>query len=75
MHSPKEVLLQQKIACLSKETLLIHFISAFKTESYRYAALLRNEIKRRPFSREEIGMIRQSSFYQKLNGLFDLHAA
>ena len=75
MHSSKEALLQQNIACLSKETLLIHFISALKTESYRYAALLRNEIQRRSFSHEEVRMIKQSNFYQKLNGLFDRHAA
>lgn len=56
---------------LHKEELLLHLSSALKTESYTYAGILRDEIQTRNFTEKEKKVIRKSSFYLHLNGIFD----
>ncbi len=56
---------------LGKADLFVHLISALRTESYYYASIVRDEIKNRHFSREEVNKIKQSQFYPQLNGIFD----
>lgn len=56
---------------LTKADLLTLFVSALRTESYRYAEILRHEIKKRYFSEKELRLIRNSDYYNHLNGLFE----
>jgi len=49
----------------------MHFMSALANESYLYASILRDEIRSRPFTISELHQLKKSSFYPKLNGLFE----
>lgn len=66
---------KQQMASLTQEftkaDLLTLFMSALRTESYRYAEILRHEIKSRYFSEKELQTIRNSDCYFQLNGLFE----
>jgi len=71
MTEKKRVVVSHMARRLSKKDLFIHLISALSSESYLYASILRDEIQRRVFSREEVLAIRNSHFYPRLNGILD----
>ncbi len=56
---------------LDKTDLITLFIGALRTESYRYAEILRLEIENRCFTEYEMQLIRNSDYYAHLNGLFE----
>ncbi len=71
MSNTKKTQLALIVQHFSKKDLFIHMLSALKHESFYYASILRDEIMNRPFSEKEKQLIRQSSFYPQLNGLWD----
>lgn len=68
--SRKEVV-AQRVALLSKVDLFLHFITALRHECYLYASLLRDEIRQRTFTFQEMNSLRNSSFYPLLNGVLE----
>ncbi len=56
---------------LPKADLFLHFIAALRHECYLYASILRDEIRRRTFTFQEIDSLRSSSFYPLLNGVLE----
>lgn len=56
---------------MSKMDLFLHFIAALRHECYLYASILRDEIRRRTFTFQEIDSLRSSSFYPMLNGVLE----
>ena len=56
---------------LSKMDLFVHFIAALRHECYLYASILRDEIRRRTFTFQELSSLRSSSFYPLLNGVLE----
>lgn len=56
---------------LSKMDLFLHFIAALRHECYLYAGILRDEIRRRTFTLQEMSSLRSSSFYPMLNGVLE----
>ncbi|WPP50165.1 hypothetical protein [Catalinimonas niigatensis] len=71
MSNYKKAQVATLVQQFSKKDLLIHLISAIKSESFLYASILRSEILSRKFTEQEKIVIRQSSFYPKLNGVLD----
>ena len=71
LHPVKKKIVTEKAQSLSKMELLLHFISSLRTECYLYASILRDEIRRRSFSTQELVAIRNSSFYPLLNGVLE----
>ena len=62
----------QRVQSLPKRELFIHLIAALRNECFLYASVLRDEIRQRPFTLQEIRTVRDSSFYPLLNGVLDL---
>ncbi len=75
VENRRKKVIAQQINEMRNADLFILFIRALKTESYLYAGLLSDEIKRRPFSMLEIETIKRSHYYPMLNGIFDDHLA
>ena len=71
LHPAKKKVVAEKAQSLPKSELLLHFISSLRTECYLYASILRDEIRRRYFSTQELIAIRNSSFYPLLNGVLE----
>lgn len=71
MSNYKKAQVVNLVQCLSKKDLLIHLMSALKSESFLYASILKSEILSRSFTEQEKKVIRQSSFYPQLNGVLD----
>ena len=61
----------QRVASLPKVDLFLHFIAALRQECYLYASILRDEIRRRTFTFQEMDSLRNSSFYAMLNGVLE----
>lgn len=61
----------RRVALLPKFELFLHFITALRSECYRYASILRDEIQQRSFTGQEVNALRSSSFYPLLNGVLD----
>jgi len=71
MSEEKRAEVTTLVSHMHNSDLFIHLISALRNESYRYAGILSDEIKRRPFSQYEVNTIRNSEFYGLLNGVLD----
>lgn len=71
MSNHKKAQVANLVQQFSKKDLLIHLISALRSESFLYASILRSEILNRSFTEQEKKVIRQSSFYPQLNGILD----
>ena len=68
----RKSLIAQRVAVLPKPELFIHLITALRNECYLYASVLRDEIQRRTFTRQEVKAVQDSSFYSSLNGVMDI---
>ena len=69
MSERKKKTVSHMASCLEKKDLFLHFISALASESYLYAGILRDEIQSRSFTNEELNVLKNSSFYPRLNGI------
>ena len=56
---------------LPKADLFLHFMAALRHECYLYASILRDEIRQRTFTFQEMNSLRSSSFYPMLNGVLE----
>ena len=61
----------QRVRLLPKFDLFLHFIGALRNECYLYASILRDEIRARTFTFQEVRALQNSSFYSMLNGVLD----
>ncbi|MGB3851813.1 MAG: hypothetical protein WA958_17730 [Tunicatimonas sp.] len=61
----------QRAQLLPKSDLFLHFIAALRHECYLYASILRDEIRQRTFTFQEMNRLRSSSFYPMLNGVLE----
>ena len=71
MNAAHRAVVIQSAQYLSKADLIIQLIVALRQECYLYAGVLRDEIRRRVFSWQEVSDLRNSSFYPLLNGVLD----
>ena len=67
----RQEVIAQRAQLLPKPDLFIHFISALQNECYLYASILRDELRRRTFTLQEVRIMQKSSFYPLLNGVLD----
>ena len=68
-NATRRNLVTQRTQFLPKADLFLQLIVALRQECYLYASILRDEIRSRSFTSEEVHALRNSSFYPLLNGI------